>query len=502
MDDKIVKLSFIFSAVAMIASMLTLLLLFQQSVTGQLLLDWDVKELKEDSAAGSLIMESGDPEVGYLYEYDLTKLQARRLLQTGAWSVRDIVTSPLSDTASAINLDGRSAKDGQPFFTLTSGETFKPPVTIAENVLSAAWSADGELLRYTVSPDYAPLFETYVPSTSIDAPLPLNPRYDGDVFTLLSQPPEPAALAHPTRNQDTHFVWRKTTQQTYKPLPPLPAGSTYLWSPVSPILAGQTEDGLIVVLPTGDVLNRFEEAVSGLLGWSSDGKRLQYWVETAAGDEFWQLIVESGITQPIQVITDRRYEPLIPSTSGDEVAFTLAYTTNVTSTLGIINYVNGTYATIPLPEYVQVHADLAADMVWSPDDTRIAFVAATHDKSETTIEDPFDQAEIFVFDIVSGTMKQITTNEWYDGTVQWSPDSESVFFRSTWPRRWSYFVAPIVEEDYYMLTELNRRIEKAVWVEDVKRLPVTPTATFDPADTMIEPLPEMIPEAPVGTPEP
>ncbi|MEJ2457369.1 MAG: hypothetical protein P8Y58_04155 [Novosphingobium sp.] len=71
---------------------------------------------------------------------------------------------------------------------------------------------------------------------------------------------------------------------------------------------------------------------------------------------------------------------------------------------------------------------LNAPAAWSPDGRKIAFAATTA---------PYE-SDLFVADIESGAVRNITGDAWYDEGPSWSADGKSIVFMSTRGGNWTW----------------------------------------------------------------
>jgi TolB protein len=146
--------------------------------------------------------------------------------------------------------------------------------------------------------------------------------------------------------------------------------------------------------------------------WSWNGEWLAYEVN----EDIFVARVNAGVitSQPYQLTSsdDVEESPTL-SPDGSQVAFWTVSPEQ--KTLSIIEVDSGQSRRVGNYSVMRLHAALA----WSPDGRHIAFTP-NHDGDE----------EIYIMDVKTGELRQLTDNNYRDDAPAWSPDSQQIVFTS------------------------------------------------------------------------
>jgi TolB protein len=106
----------------------------------------------------------------------------------------------------------------------------------------------------------------------------------------------------------------------------------------------------------------------------------------------------------------------------------------------------------PDPVAFRISLRTSQDGAWSPDGNRIAFVSFQNDK--------FD---IFVMNISTGEITQVTDSPSADRYPTWSPDGQSIAFTSNRDGNWEIYIMDLVGNRLIRLTEDPGYDTNPVW---------------------------------------
>jgi len=111
---------------------------------------------------------------------------------------------------------------------------------------------------------------------------------------------------------------------------------------------------------------------------------------------------------------------------------------------------------------------------WSPDGTRIAFTGRARDQEDS---------EIYILELETSTLTQLTDNNVYDAHVAWSPDGQYLSFDSDrGPPHGGIYVMRPDGSQVVRLTNHPRMENAARWSRDGQRLAFNSTRDYDSDD--------------------
>ncbi|WP_404337955.1 hypothetical protein AB2M62_03845 [Sphingomonas sp. MMS12-HWE2-04] len=162
--------------------------------------------------------------------------------------------------------------------------------------------------------------------------------------------------------------------------------------------------------------------LSGFAALSPDGRQVAY---CRKDDEHWSVRIRSLETEKDWALPLQR-EACNPAWSPDGARIAISLRDGAHWAQATVRADGGDLRV--LHRGTSTDWQLNAPAAWSPDGRQLAFAATTA---------PYE-SDLFVADIATGTLRNLTSDTWYDEGPSWSADGKSLVFMSTRGGSWTW----------------------------------------------------------------
>ena len=219
---------------------------------------------------------------------------------------------------------------------------------------------------------------------------------------------------------------------------------------------------------TGERSSHFEEMhwSRGSLSWSPGGSHLVFAAKHHDLDALYIVSAENGRIQ--RMFRWRQFNALFsPSWSPDSLNIVFVGVREGRSDLYLVNTLTG--------ELRQLTDDFYDEIAprWSPDGTRIAFASdRVLDGEDSNVLPVGSDRNVFVMDVSTGVITQITRAEGEDSSPCWSPDGRRLAFTSDRNGIYNLYVADLDSGTERPLTNVIDGVFQPDWSRDGRKIAV------------------------------